>query len=132
MLKENAIQAYERSELFQVDLKNEKAANRLKKYLSNFGIEEKILSDSIVIDNIRFVHQLLSNEDEVYAYKIIASRNCSHCGEHLSLEVLESDINDEEIFTNISPVEFGQWLSKTHHCEYPFDDNTKSKIGFNS
>ena len=132
MLWENAIRAYEESELWNIDLKkNEEAANRIKKYLSNFGVNKDISSDSVMVESIRFVHQLHYNEDDVYAYEIIASRSCSHCGEHLPLTVLEAGIEDEEATEFVNPSEFGQWLSETHHCEYLSDDKTKPQIGFN-
>ena len=130
MLRNNAIQAYEESELKQEDLrKNKEAIERIKKYLSKFSIDIAVTSYPFVIDGIRFLQFPMENGDEIYAYEIIASRKCAYCGENLVLTVLET--NDEITEIDVSKAEFGRWLiDETHLCEYLFNGDSKRKPGF--
>jgi hypothetical protein len=122
-LKEKAIAAYEASALKKSDVeKNKESAKRIKQFLSKFGIDAEVTSNLFEIDGIRFYAFPHEDQDGVYAYGIMASRECSQCGERIVLEFA-----DYEKFT---PEMFGRWLVKPHLCEFTDEKVDRKRIGF--
>jgi hypothetical protein len=127
-LKEKALAAYEASDLKQQDVeKNKEAASRIKRFLSKIGIDEEVKSNLFEIDGIRFHAFPYEDEDGVYGYGIMASRQCTQCLVRIVLKFDDYEDDDEEGF---SPAMFGQWLSKSHLCEFANEKEERKRIGY--
>lgn len=131
-LKEKAITAYEQSDLKREDVKkNQTAANCIKLTLIKFGIDAEIDSDVFEIDGIRFFAYSMG-DTEIYAYLVMASLECSSCGDRRVLDVasFENKAENPVYYKEISIEQFGQWLAKPHLCEFLKRKQEKPTIGF--